>query len=103
MAGVPKLDATWGLQSSWWGGHTATLRLTAKEAVRSWSVTYADPNVTRIPTSWGMKCSFIPKTSITCVGADWTTSLKKGQTASVGLQVDGVKPPVKPVLRVTTK
>ncbi|MUK01939.1 cellulase family glycosylhydrolase [Vibrio cholerae] len=98
-----KVTAAWALQGSWWGGHSVQLKVTATQAVAGWSVTYKDPNVTRIPNSWGARCSFVPRTSITCVGSDWTTSLKAGQVVSVGLQVDGVKPPTNPVVTATAR
>jgi hypothetical protein len=97
------MTATWSLQNSWPGGYTADITVTATDAVGSWSVTYADPNVTNVPHAWGMTCSFIAKKSVTCVGADWAKTLGKGQSFTVGLQVDAAKPPVAPVLTVTAQ
>lgn len=95
-----KVDVAWRLQSSWNGGYVANLDATAKSAVGSWSVTWADPNVTKVVNSWGIKCTVVPKKTITCTGSDWTTKLSAGQKVSVGLQVDSAKPPVSPVLTV---
>jgi endoglucanase len=50
-----------------------------------------------------MKCSFVAKKSVTCVGSDWAKTLGKGQSVTVGLQVDAVKPPAAPALTVTAQ
>ncbi|WP_155849429.1 hypothetical protein [Arthrobacter sp. H20] len=49
----------------------------------------------------GSRRRWCPKKSVTCVGSDWTKSLRKGQTATIGLQVNAAKPPVKPAVTVT--
>ncbi len=98
-----RITAKWSLQNSWSGGYTANITVTATDTVGSWSVTYADPNVTSVPNSWGAKCSFVAQKSITCVGADWASTLRKGQSVTVGLQVGAVKPPVAPAMTVAAR
>ena len=98
--GSSKVTATWKLQSSWNGGYVANITATAKSVANSWSVTWSDPNVVKVVNSWGMKCTVVPKKTITCTGSDWTTKLTAGQTVAVGLQVESAKPPVNPVLTV---
>ncbi len=97
-AGDPAISAIWRLTSSWTGGYVANIDVTALRAVPSWSVTWSDPNVTSIANSWGVKCTAVPKTSVTCTGSDWTTKLTAGQKATVGLQVNSLKAPAIPVL-----
>jgi endoglucanase len=97
-AGDPAFGTLWRLTSSWSGGYVASIDVTALRAVPAWSVTWSDPNVTSIANSWGIKCTVIPKASVTCTGSDWTTKLAAGQTATVGLQVNSLKAPVNPVL-----
>ena len=101
--GSSAVAAKWTLQSSWNGGYVANISVTAAQAVSSWSVTYTDPNVVSVANSWGMTCTVAAKKSVTCVGSDWTKTLRKGQTASVGLQVNAAKPPVKPVVTVNAR
>jgi endoglucanase len=104
-AGTPagKVSGKWKLQSAWRGGYTAEVTVTATDAVGSWSFTYPDPNVTKVPNSWGVKCTFVARKSVTCTGADWTKTLSKGQTVTVGLQVAAAKPPTAPTLRFTAQ
>ncbi|MET3810441.1 cellulase family glycosylhydrolase [Arthrobacter sp. UYEF3] len=97
-AGDPAITALWRLTSSWNGGYVASIDVTALRAVPSWSVTWSDPNVTSIANSWGVKCTAVPKMSVTCTGSDWTTKLAAGQKATVGLQVNSLKAPMSPVL-----
>jgi endoglucanase len=99
-AGDPAISAIWRLTSSWNGGYVASIDVTALRAVPSWSVTWSDPNVTSIANSWGVKCTAVPNTSVTCTGSDWTTKLAAGQKATVGLQVNSLKAPVSPVLAI---
>ncbi|WP_426976060.1 hypothetical protein ACQCSU_14925 [Pseudarthrobacter sp. O4] len=61
-------------------------------------MTWPDPNVTRVVNSWGVKCTFIAKVSVTCTGSAWATTISTGQKRTVGLQVDAVKAPINPVL-----
>ena len=96
----PAITAGWRLTSSWNGGYVANLDVTALRSVSVWSVSWNDPNVTSIANSWGIKCTVVPKASITCTGSDWTTKLAAGQKATVGLQVNSLKAPVNPVLTV---
>ncbi|MHA7295281.1 cellulase family glycosylhydrolase [Arthrobacter sp. HLT1-21] len=102
-AGSTAVTAQWSLQSSWNGGYVANIAVKAARDVSTWSVTFTDPEVIGIANSWGMKCTSVPKKSVTCVGSDWTQSLRKGQTATIGLQVNASKPPVKPIVTVTAK
>lgn len=99
-AGGAALTAVWRLSSSWNGGYVANLDVTALRAVPTWSVSWSDPNATSIANSWGVKCTVVPKTSVTCTGSDWTTKLAAGQKVTVGLQVNSLKAPVKPTLIV---
>lgn len=94
----PAISAVWKLSSSWTGGYVANISVTGLRAVSGWSVSWKDPNVTRVVNSWGLKCTVVPKVSVTCSGSDWVTKLAAGQKATVGLQVDSLKPPVNPVL-----
>lgn len=94
------ISAVWKLSSSWAGGYVANIQVTGLRAVSGWSVSWKDPNVTRIVNSWGLKCTVVPKVSVTCSGSDWVTKLAAGQKATVGVQVDSLKPPVNPVLTV---
>lgn len=94
------LSATWRLTSSWPGGYVANLDLTALRAAPSWSVSWNDPTVTSVANSWGMKCTVVPKTSVTCTGSDWTAKLAAGQKVTVGLQVNAAKAPVNPALTI---
>ncbi|WP_258190685.1 cellulase family glycosylhydrolase [Arthrobacter sp. PAMC25284] len=96
----PAISAVWKLSSSWTGGYVANISVTGLRAVSGWSVSWKDPNVTRVVNSWGLKCTVVPKVSVTCSGSDWVTKLAAGQKATVGLQVDSLKPPVNPVLTV---
>ncbi|WP_259678357.1 cellulase family glycosylhydrolase [Arthrobacter oryzae] len=96
----PAISAVWKLSSSWTGGYVANISVTGLRAVTGWSVSWKDPNVTRVVNSWGLKCTVVPKVSVTCSGSDWVTKLAAGQKATVGLQVDSLKPPVNPVLTV---
>lgn len=102
-AGSTAVTAKWSLQSSWSGGYVANIAVQAARDVSTWSVTFTDPNVMSIANSWGVKCTSVAKKSVTCVGSDWTKSLRKGQTATIGLQVNATKPPVKPVVTLTAK
>ena len=97
-AGDPAISAAWRLTSSWNGGYVASLDVSALRAVPTWSVTWSDLNVTSVANSWGIKCTVVPKASVTCTGSDWTTKLAAGQKATVGLQVNSLKAPVNPVL-----
>ncbi len=94
------ISAVWKLSSSWAGGYVANIQVTGLRAVSGWSVSWKDPNVTRVVNSWGLKCTVVPKVSVTCSGSDWVTKLAAGQKATVGVQVDSLKPPVNPVLTV---
>lgn len=94
------VSALWRLTSSWNGGYVASLDVTALKSVPAWSITWKDPNVSGIANSWGVTCTAIPKTSVTCTGSDWTTKLSAGQKVTVGLQVNSSKPPTNPVLTV---
>ncbi|MBG6190745.1 endoglucanase [Arthrobacter sp. CAN_A212] len=101
--GAPAVSAQWSVQSSWAGGYVATITVKATRDVSSWSVTFTDPQVIGVVNSWGLKCTSVTKRSVTCVGTDWTTSLRKGQTATIGLQVNSATPPVNPKVTVTAK
>jgi endoglucanase len=92
------IRALWRLASSWNGGYVANIDVTALKAVPTWSVSWKDPNVTSAANSWGVKCTVVPKVSVTCTGSDWTTKLAAGQKVTVGLQVNSLKAPVNPVL-----
>jgi endoglucanase len=91
------VSSTWKIASSWGTGYVANLSITALADAKTWKVSWQDPYATSISNSWGMKCS-IASPVITCVGADWTTSLKKGQVVSAGVQVNSTKTPVNPIL-----
>jgi endoglucanase len=91
------VSATWKIASSWGAGYVANLSVTALADAKSWKVSWEDPYATSIANSWGMKCT-VAKPVITCVGTDWTTSLRKGQVVNTGLQVNSTKVPVNPVL-----
>lgn len=95
------ISALWRLTSSWNGGYVASLDVTALKAASSWSVTWNDPNVTSVANSWGVKCTVVPKASVTCTGSDWTTKLAAGQKVTVGFQINSLKAPVLPVLYVS--
>ncbi|MHA7155032.1 cellulase family glycosylhydrolase [Arthrobacter sp. TMN-50] len=101
--GSTAVTAQWSLQSSWDGGYVANISVKAARDVKTWSVTFSDPNVISVANSWGVKCTSVTKKSVTCVGSDWTQSLRKGQGVSVGLQVNAAEPPVKPTVTVTAK
>lgn len=101
--GAPAVSALWSVQSSWAGGYVASITVKASRDVSSWSVTFTDPQVIGVVNSWGLKCTSVAKKSVTCVGTDWTTSLRKGQTATIGLQVNSATPPVNPKVTVTAK
>lgn len=92
------ISAVWKLGSSWTGGYVANIEVTGLRAASSWSVSWPDPNVTRVANSWGINCTVVPKVSVTCSGTDWATKIAPGQKLSVGLQVDSLKAPVNPVL-----
>ncbi|MEC5180808.1 endoglucanase [Arthrobacter sp. CG_A4] len=92
------ISASWRLASSWAGGYVANIDVTGLRSALTWSVTWPDPNVTRIVNSWGVKCTFIAKVSVTCTGSEWATAISAGQKRTVGLQVDAVTAPVNPVL-----
>lgn len=91
------VSSTWKIASSWATGYTANLSITALADAKTWKVSWQDPYATSIANSWGMKCA-VASPTITCVGTDWTTSLKKGQVVSAGVQVSSTKTPVNPVL-----
>lgn len=91
------ITSTWKITSSWGTGYVANLSVTALADAKTWKVSWEDPYATSIANQWGMKCT-IAKPVITCVGTDWTTSLKKGQTVGTGLQVNSTKTPLNPVL-----
>lgn len=94
----PAVSAVWRLTSSWNGGYVANIDVTGLRSAVTWSVTWSDPNVTGVVNSWGAKCTFIAKVSITCTGSDWATTITTGQKRTVGLQVDAAKAPAGPVL-----
>jgi endoglucanase len=94
----PAVSALWRLTSSWNGGYVASIDVTGLRSALTWSVTWPDPNVTGVVNSWGAKCTFIAKVSITCTGADWATTIATGQKRTVGLQVDAAKAPAGPLL-----
>ena len=96
-SGAP-ISAVWKLGSSWTGGYVANIEVTGLRAAAGWSVSWPDPNVTRVANSWGISCTVLPKVSVTCTGSDWATKVAAGQKLSVGLQVDSLKAPVNPVL-----
>lgn len=91
------ISSTWKTTSSWAGGYVANLSITALADAKTWQLSWDDPYATSITNQWGMKCT-VASPKITCVGTDWTTSLKKGQVVSAGIQVNSSKPPVNPVL-----
>jgi endoglucanase len=96
-SGAP-ISAVWKLTSSWTGGYVANIEVTGLRAASSWSVSWPDPDVTRVANSWGITCTVVPKVSVTCSGSDWAGKIAAGQKLSVGLQVDSLKAPVNPVL-----
>jgi endoglucanase len=96
----PAISAVFKPTSSWIGGYVANIDVTGLRAASSWSVTWRDPNVTRVPNSWGIKCTIVPKVSVTCTGSDWATRIAAGQKVSVGLQVDSLRAPINPVLTI---
>lgn len=97
---TPVASAVWKLSSSWKGGYVANLAVTGLRPAAGWSVTWSDPNVTRVANSWGVTCTVVPRVSVTCRGSEWATKLAVGQKVSVGLQVDALKAPINPVLTV---
>ncbi|MCS5715485.1 cellulase family glycosylhydrolase [Herbiconiux sp. CPCC 205716] len=96
-------QATWALQSAWGEGYVADLTITASSPITGWTVTWPDPAVTSITNSWGMTCTAVPKTSITCTGTDWAAAPASGQSVRVGLQVVAAKAPTSPALTLTTR
>ncbi|MBF4571582.1 cellulase family glycosylhydrolase [Herbiconiux sp. VKM Ac-1786] len=100
---APAATAAWALQSAWGEGYVADVTVTATTKLSGWTVTWPDPTVTSIANSWGMSCTAVPKTSITCTGADWAAALTPGQSVRVGLQVTAPKAPTSPTLTVTVR
>jgi endoglucanase len=101
--GSTSVTATWVLQSSWQAGYVAEFEVRggSKDA-RSWTVTWADSTATGVANSWGLDCSVIPGSSITCTGADWAAKIPAGQSFRVGLQVTAKGAPAAPVTPVVT-
>lgn len=91
------VSSTWKIASSWGTGYTANLSITALADAKTWKVSWEDPYATSIANQWGMKCT-VASPIVTCVGDGWTTSLKKGQVISAGVQVNSTKTPLNPVL-----
>ena len=91
------------MQSAWGEGYVADVTVTATTKLSGWTVTWPDPTVTSIANSWGMSCTAVPKTSITCTGADWAAALAPGQSVRVGLQVAAPKAPTSPTLTLTAR
>ncbi|MBG6185432.1 endoglucanase [Arthrobacter sp. CAN_A214] len=91
----------WVPEASWETGYVASIKVTADEDLERWSVKWDDPNATAVANAWGMTCTAVPKESITCVGADWASTLNQGQTVTVGLQVDSSNMPTDPPLTTT--
>ena len=100
-SGEPAISATWKATSEWNGGYVASLEVTGLRKASTWSVSWPDPNVTRVVNSWGVKCSIVPKVSVTCTGSDWAAAILPGQKRTAGVQLDSLKAPVNPVLTPT--
>ena len=56
----------------------ANIEVTGLRAAAGWSVSWTDPNVTRVANSWGISCTVLPKVSVTCSGSDWATKVAAG-------------------------
>ena len=97
-SGAAPISATWKATSAWSGGYIASLEATGLRKAASWSISWPDPNVTKVVNSWGVKCAVVPKTSVTCTGSDWAATILPGQKRTAGVQLDSLKAPVKPVL-----
>lgn len=97
-AGDPAISATWKATSAWTGGYVASMEATGLRKASTWSVSWPDPNVTRVVNSWGVKCTIVPKYSVTCTGSDWAATILPGQKRTAGVQLDSLKAPVNPVL-----
>ncbi|MDD1476891.1 cellulase family glycosylhydrolase [Arthrobacter sp. H16F315] len=97
-SGAPAITATWKATSSWNGGYVASLEATGLRIASSWSVSWKDPNVTKVVNSWGVKCTIVPKASVSCTGSDWAASILPGLKRTAGVQLDSLKAPVNPVL-----
>ncbi|WP_291057486.1 cellulase family glycosylhydrolase [Herbiconiux sp.] len=97
------VSATWMLQSAWGEGYVAELLVTASAKTAGWTVSWRDPTVSGVVNAWGMTCTAVPKTSITCTGADWAGPLSAGQSVRVGLQVAASAAPSSPALTVTAR
>jgi len=97
-SGDPAISATWKATSKWNGGYIASLDVTGLRKASTWSVSWPDPNVTKVVNSWGVKCTIVPKVSVTCTGSDWAATILPGQKRTAGVQLDSLKAPVNPVL-----
>lgn len=97
-SGGPAISATWNATSAWNGGYVASMEATGVRAASSWSISWKDPNVTKVVNSWGVKCTIVPKVSVTCTGSDWAASILPVQKRTAGVQLDSLKAPVNPVL-----
>ncbi|XAS63281.1 cellulase family glycosylhydrolase [Micrococcaceae bacterium Sec5.8] len=97
-SGGASISATWKATSSWNGGYVATIEATGRRIAPSWSVSWRDPNVTKVVNSWGVNCTIVPKVSVTCTGSDWAATILPGLKRTAGVQLESLKAPVNPVL-----
>ncbi|MET1155451.1 cellulase family glycosylhydrolase [Arthrobacter sp.] len=99
-SGGAAISATWKATSSWNGGYVASIEAKGLRIGSSWSVSWNDPHVARVVNSWGVKCTIVPKVSVTCTGSDWAANILPGLKRTAGVQLDSLKAPVNPVLTV---
>ncbi|MET1065856.1 MAG: cellulase family glycosylhydrolase [Arthrobacter sp.] len=97
-SGDPAISATWKATSAWLGGYVASMEATGLRQASTWSISWKDPNVTKVVNSWGVKCTIVPKDSVTCTGSDWATTILPGLKRSAGVQLDSLRAPVNPAL-----
>jgi endoglucanase len=98
-----KVTAAFKYDSAWATGYTAQVQVTSVTQTGKWQISWTDPAVTSIASSWGMKCT-LAKTTITCAGDGWATNLTPGTTVGVGLQVNVKSPAVtKPLLTAVAR
>ena len=83
-----KVSAQWLLQSTWQQGYVTEFELRGESGASNWGISWSDPGVTKILSSWGANCTVVVNHSVSCTGADWAMNLPAGQTARIGVQVE---------------
>ena len=91
------------MQSAWGTGYVADFQVKSASGAKAWSVTWSDPTVTAVTNAWGMTCTVTVRTSITCTGAGWASTIAAGQSVWVGLQVEATRAPAAPTLILTAR